>query len=267
MSDLFFVTVKLFGFFTQSLNILLILLLVSVAAGVLGARSLRMAASLVALAWLVLLGVIPIWDVLLRPLEDRFEAPATLGGIRPDGLIVLGGPLDAGMVAETRGSVTLNASAERMTKALALARWYPEMRVVFSGYAGELFTKGASEADIARHFFEEQGLDQDRFTYENESRNTYESALITRQLVAPKPGETWLLVTSAAHMPRAMGVFREVGWPVVPIPVDYRTPKRDSWLQFNIALGSAKADLAIREWIALWVYYLTDRSSSPFPAP
>jgi uncharacterized SAM-binding protein YcdF (DUF218 family) len=60
-------------------------------------------------------------------------------------------------------------------------------------------------------------------TFEANSRDTWENAVFTRDLVKPKPGETWLLVTSAWHMPRSVGIFRRLGFDVIPYPVAYRT--------------------------------------------
>jgi uncharacterized SAM-binding protein YcdF (DUF218 family) len=266
MLDVFFVLSKLFLFFTQSLHIVLLLLSGGVIAWAFGARALRNVLILASLALLILLGMVPIWDTVLRPLENRFPQP-TLAGLRPQGLIVVGGAFESGAVAETRGTVTLNDHAERMTKTLALARRFPEMRIVFTGYSGNLASDGASEAQIARRFFEEQGLGPDRLTYENRSRNTFENALYSRELVKPASGETWLLVTSAAHMPRSVGIFRQLNWPVIPVPVDYKTPKEHTELAFDIAEGSAKANFAIREWTGLIIYALTGRSTSAFPGP
>ena len=62
-----------------------------------------------------------------------------------------------------------------------------------------------------------------RLTLEDRSRNTIENAVYSKALAQPKPGERWLLVTSALHMPRAMGAFRQAGFAVEAYPVDYQT--------------------------------------------
>lgn len=265
MADLFFVVANIFQIATQSLHIVLLLMLGSAVAWALGARAWRNGLFVAALVGLTALGIVPLWNSMLQPLEDRFPQP-DLAGKTPDGLIVLGGSTDTGPVALTRGTVTLNDRAERMTKALALAKRYPTMRIVFTGFTGDIGFTGLSESDIARRFFEEQGIG-DRVTYEDRSRNTFENAVFSKELIKPREGETWLLLTSAAHMPRSVGVFREAGWSLVPYPVDYKTAYGTTVWKFNIAEGSGKANLAAHEWIGLLVYYITGRSDSLFPAP
>ncbi len=113
------------------------------------------------------------------------------------------------------------------------------------------------------------GVPAERITTEDRSRNTAENARFTMRLIAPKPGERWLLVTSAFHMPRAVGSFRAVGFPVIPYPVDYWTTDTD----FDLAPRSeavenlSRVDLAVKEWIGLAAYFTTDRVDTLFPAP
>ena len=78
-------------------------------------------------------------------------------------------------------------------------------------------------------------------------------------MAQPKPGETWLLVTSATHMRRSMGIARRIGWAMVPWPSDYDSA--DSTLQ---PLGFASHNMevmntALHEWIGLLVYSLRGR--------
>jgi uncharacterized SAM-binding protein YcdF (DUF218 family) len=93
--------------------------------------------------------------------------------------------------------------------------------------------------------------------------------VFTRDLVKPKPHERWLLVTSAHHMPRAVGAFRRAGFRIEAYPVDWRTRgTRDLATAFGTAAaGLARTDVAVREWAGLFAYWLTDRSSELFPAP
>jgi uncharacterized SAM-binding protein YcdF (DUF218 family) len=111
------------------------------------------------------------------------------------------------------------------------------------------------EAQIVRRFLAEQGIDPSRVIFEANSRNTYESAVMARDLVQSKPGQTWRLITSAHHMPRAHGVFQKAGWDVIPYPVSYRALP-----VFSIHERSRAAfDIAIREWLGIAVYRLTGR--------
>ena len=117
--------------------------------------------------------------------------------------------------------------------------------------------------------FESLGVPPGRITLENRSRNTAENAAYSKALAAPKPGERWLLVTSAAHMPRAIGAFREAGFPVEAYPVDYQT---NGWQDLRAVFGSLSGglrqmDTALHEWIGLVAYRLTGKSSALLPGP
>lgn len=262
---MFFYLSKILGFFVHPLHAVLALLVGALVAGWCGARALRSYALAASVLLLLLIGAAPVSDALLRPLEDRFEQPP-IDGLHPRGLIVLGGGFESGLVSQTRGGMSFNDRAERMTKTVELARRFPDMTIVFSGYSGKIVPHGASESEIARQFFEEQGIAPERILYENRSRNTFQNALFTKQLVNPKEGETWLLITSAFHMPRSVGIFRKIGWTVVPFPVDFKTPKGTDKVAFDVGEGGEKIHLALHEWVGLVAYYLSGKSTSLFPA-
>jgi uncharacterized SAM-binding protein YcdF (DUF218 family) len=263
---MFFVLSKVLEFFIHPLHLVLLLLVGTLVADWLGAVRLRRAGLITAVVFLVVIGVSWVPDALMRPLEDRFPQPS-LTGLYPTGAIVLSGAVGTGAVARTRETSTLNDRAERMTKAVELARRYPEMRIVFTGFSGSLAPEGPSEADVARRFFEEQGIDPARIVYEDRARNTFENAIFSKELAGPQRGETWLLVTSAFHMPRSVGIFRRVGWDVLPYPVDFHTPIGLGRFWFDVASESLDLDLAMHEWIGLLAYRLTGRTSSLFPGP
>jgi uncharacterized SAM-binding protein YcdF (DUF218 family) len=104
---------------------------------------------------------------------------------------------------------------------------------------------------------------------EGRARNTIENAIYAKQLARPKLGERWLLVTSAYHLPRAVGAFRKVGFPVEAYPVDWRTRGvRDLLRPFwSVGDGLRRVDTAVREWVGLAAYWMTGRSSELFPGP
>ena len=190
----------------------------------------------------------------------------TLGGA-PDGIVVLGGAVTAD-IAAARNDVALNEAAERMTATVELARRYPNARIIFSGGDGSL-VYGGNESDGALRLFERLGLPSGRVELEDQSRNTFENVLFSKRIAAPKPGERWLLVTSAYHVPRAMGMFRMADFPVEPYPVDWRTRGvEDTWRPFpSLAEGLRRTDTAVREWAGLVIYWLSGRSSELFPGP
>ncbi|WP_439578518.1 YdcF family protein [Elioraea sp.] len=208
----------------------------------------------------------PLAPWIVMPLEDRFARPAEPPS-RVDGVIALGGAVDQNLT-EARGLPALNGAAERMTEFVGLARRYPEARLVFTGGQGSLVHGGVTEADVARQVFTAMGLPETRVTYESAARNTWENAVFTHRLAVPQPGETWLLVTSASHMPRSVGAFRRAGWQVVPWPVNYRTgPGFAALYDAPFPERLHMVESGLREWLGLAVYRLLGRSDALFPSP
>lgn len=223
-----------------------------------------LAASIMLLA---VFGLSPAGNWLIYPLEQRFPGWDASRG-PPHGLVVLGGSIGPENSA-ARGEPALNESAERVTIVAALARKYPAARIVFSGGNGSLLAGGPSEAEFALRLFESFGIARERIILEADSRTTFENAVFTKKLLDPKPGERWLLVTSAHHMPRSVGVFRRADFAVEPHPVDWRTNgTADLFKPFgSLAAGLARTDAAAHEWAGLFVYWVTGRSSEFFPGP
>lgn len=264
---MFFLLSKIFEFFATPLNLAILMVALGVALGVTRYAIAGRALVAMAVLLLALVGFSPLPDLLAIPLESRFPAPPA-DGPAPDGIIVLGGSVDETLSA-AHDSVALNDSAERLTAPLALKRRYPSARLVFTGGSAALGGATHTEAETVARFWRETGLDQGDAIYEDRSRNTYENAIATRDLVKPKPGERWLLVTSAMHMPRAVGIFRRAGFPVVAYPVDYRaTDALRNWSPPRHASGNFQlAEAAIHEWVGLAAYRLTGKTDALFPAP
>jgi uncharacterized SAM-binding protein YcdF (DUF218 family) len=205
---------------------------------------------------LVALAVFPIAAWLALPLEDRYPSPPPPDHV--DGIVVLGGAID-GPLSAARGQPVISEAAERLTATVALARRYPEARILFSGGEGTLLPQGHAEADASIAFFTGIGVPRPRLVIENRARNTWENAIYSRALAQPKPGETWLLVTSASHMPRALGCFRKLGWEVLPWPVDYRTDPGRIVLGFAFGEQLVALNLVIKEWAGLAAYWAIGR--------
>ncbi|MDR3517780.1 MAG: YdcF family protein [Azospirillaceae bacterium] len=209
------------------------------------------------------LAVLPIGSWAIAPLQDRFP-PQEPGHI--DGILVLGGSADELASAE-RGEPVLTGEVGRLTEALALARRHPEARLVFSGGSGRLVDSGTAEARVAAQVWARLGVDLGTVTFEDHSRNSYENMVMTRDLVQPKPGAVWVLVTSAFHMPRAMGIVRRIGWDVVPHATDYRTGTASLLPAVDLRNQLVLLSLASREWAGLIAYRLMDRTDALWPKP
>ncbi|WP_029004514.1 YdcF family protein [Azorhizobium doebereinerae] len=265
--DSFFTLSKLGWLLTAPSNLLVFGLVVGVLLRVADVR--RPAFALVALATLgiVVFGFSPAANFLVSPLEERFP-PYVDDGRPVDGIILLGGA-EMPAVALARGMPAINDAGERMIAFAMLARTHPQARLVFSGGSADLEPGAGPEADAVRLALRDLGVDLARVTFERRARNTAENAAFTRALVEPAPGARWLLVTSAFHMPRAVGCFRAVGFPVTAYPVDYRTvsPKALDGPFLRVAQGLDLTDFAAKEWLGLLAYYLTGRIPVLFPAP
>jgi uncharacterized SAM-binding protein YcdF (DUF218 family) len=264
---MFFILSKVLGFFALPSNLLITIGLVGLV--LLLTRSRRLASWLVvtSLVLLALFGLSPLGNLLMLPLEERFP-PWDASHGAPDGVIVLGGVI-AEDVSAARGAVALNESAERVTVAAELARRYPKLRIIFSGGTNALlFDKGA-EAGFAVRQLEDLGVARERIVAEEQSRNTVENAVFSRLIANPQPGQRWLLLTSAFHMPRAIAVFRAAGFPVEAYPVDWRTTGPMDLVRPypSVSEGLRRTDVAVREWIGLLLYRLTGKTAELFPGP
>ena len=212
---------------------------------------------------LLIAAVLPIAGWITQPLEDRF--PALDPPARADGVIVLGGATRPTITA-ARGRASVGANVERLITFTTIAKRYPEARLLFLGGSNRIGGEPLGLADVARTLLADMGLDVGRVIFEGESKNTYQNALYGRDLVHPEPGEVWILITSARHMPRAVGVFRRLGWPVVAYPVGYTTGGGFS-LGFRLAGGLNGLSSAAKEWVGLFVYRLLGRTTAFFPGP
>jgi uncharacterized SAM-binding protein YcdF (DUF218 family) len=198
---------------------------------------------------------VPLGEWALNKLENQY--PRGPWPARVDGVLELGGGLSPSIFL-TRHLPGAQLGEPRMVATFELARRYPKARIVFSGGSGD--AGGVPETFAAREIFNQLGLPLSRISFEDRARDTWENFLYARPLAKPKPGEVWLLVTSAYHMPRAMAVARAQGWSVRPWPSDYLTMPRTGLLRFSPDPDLSELDLAAHEWVGLWAYRLTDRA-------
>jgi uncharacterized SAM-binding protein YcdF (DUF218 family) len=244
-----------------------LLILGALVGAVFAARRGARLAAIGCLLALLLIGAAPLGALLIGPLENRFPSPhADLPA--PYGFVVLGGAIDDDL-SRARGQTTFDEGAERLTEAAILARRYPAARIVYSGGSSSMLGRPSSEAEQARSLLVAMGVDAQSITLETRSRNTDENARFTAAIVHPQPDQRWLIVTSAYHMPRAMGLFRKAGFNAVADPVDYRTAGgRADWRpNSNLPHGLVLFDLAVHEWIGLVAYRLSGRIDAILPAP
>ena len=219
-----------------------------------------------AMVMIVFLNVVPVGSWLMVNIENRFppvrELPAKV-----DGVIVLGGLFKA-QLTKQYGTIGLNSAADRLWAGLELARTYPDARVIFTGGNSFPFADVPGEAELAERAYKVAGLTGPRMIYENKARNTRENALFSQKLADPKPGEIWLLVTSAAHMPRAYGTFSAIGWKVTPYPVDFNVGGEvDPLVNFNMLRQMSYLNQAMHEIAGMAYYHWRGWTDVIFPKP
>lgn len=264
---MFFFFSKLIWTFLQPTSLIGLFLVISVVSGLLSWRRVSLAAAVIALVPLAIFGWTTAGALVLAPLEAQFSKPGQLPD-QVDGIIVLGGAFEGG-INRTRGGYELNAAADRMTEGAILALRYPNARLLVTGGSGTIIHERAGDGDTATRFFVQLGIARERLIMEADSRNTDENARFSKDLVQPADGETWILVTSAYHMPRSIGIFRKAGWPVIAWPTDYQTAGDEGVaLCRESALRCLKqSNDGIREWVGLLAYWLTGKTDTLFPVP
>ena len=223
---------------------------------------------MISLSGFVIFGFSPLGNAMLLPLEERFPRPETISEGRYAGIIMLGG-FENGNISRERKTLALNEAAERLSETVRLARRLPQTRVIFSGGAGSVLLEARDARAAVESYLRDVGILAERLVLESQSRNTWENAVFLKILLKPAANQQFLLVTSAWHMPRAIGVFRRAGFRVVAYPVDYRVQGPADLLRpfSTLHAGLRRVDRAAKEWIGLVGYWLSDRSTAPFPRP
>lgn len=205
-------------------------------------------------------------NALMHSLENESPAPDYQASLAAyTGVVVLGGALAPSGLWQRPGQIALNGAAERMVVPVGLMQRNPHLRLLFTGGEGDLFLNELSEADRAKIFFDSVGVDASRVVYESASRTTYENAVLSARLPGIDIRKPWLLLTTAAHMPRALAAFRKTGWNVTPYSVDYRTTSTTDWANlgdwndFSFVEGPSMWHYALHEIIGYWAYRLAGR--------
>jgi len=209
---------------------------------------------------LVCLMVLPVDQVLSRPLENQYpRRPPPPAHV--DGIVILDNSANAQVFA-TRHVQGPNAGVIRILAGADLARRYPSATLIYSGTAGGTPGQRAAELAAVQNVFALTGIAPGRITFERTSRDTGENLANSMKLVHPGKDQTWILVTSAIHMPRAMAIARKLGWKMVPWPSDYiSTPTGRGYRIAYPSEGLMDVDRALHEWIGLLFYRLTGRAS------
>ncbi len=214
---------------------------------------------------MLVISIYPIGHWMLMPLETRFETNPKLPE-HIDGIIVLSGSENT-LTANHWQQTEFGATVDRNLAFLALGYQYPEAKMVFTGGTGNLMNQHLKQADVAKQLYIDLNFDISRIQFETQARNTAENAKLTKQLIQPKADEVWLLVTTAWHMPRSVGLFCKLDWSVTPYPVDHWTlPDSVSAIPvWSFTRHLQILDMATKEWLGLLSYYLLGKTPALLP--
>ena len=213
----------------------------------------------------LIIAIFPIGQWLLFPLEYKYK------NIKPlpdniDGIIVLSGSENIDK-SQKWNSVELGDGAERNLMFIKLLNKYNNTINIFTGGSGLLLDQKKSQADVAKQLYIDQGVDTKKIIFEKKSRNTYENAIFTKKIINPKKDSKWILITSAWHMPRAVGVFCKAGWNIIPVAVDHITlPNYEYHINIDFATHIKELNIAIKEWIGIVAYTLTNKINNATPS-
>lgn len=191
----------------------------------------------------------------LASLERQYP-PVPLERIPESGCaILLGGAVAAGL--HPRVDPEFNNAMDRVYKAAQLYRVGKARHLIVTAGNQPWSESPTSEAELIREVLVEWGVPEDTILLDGKSRNTRENAVNTKELVDSIGCNDALLVTSAAHMPRALGAFRTVGIPAMPVSTDVRVADsgRLTLLDFvPDAASLAMTSDALREWMGRAYY-------------
>jgi len=263
---MFFTLSKIFWTIAQPLNAICLLLILGGLIWVIFSKKVGRFFMTMGVTALVIFGVLPVGPALMVWLERQYPAPDTLPE-KIDGIIVLGGALES-YLSKANQQVAANDNVERLICFQDLAQKYPDAKLVYSSGAGDILNPDAMEGDDARAYFKITGLGRD-IIYEEKSRNTYENALYTKELMQPDASENWVVISSAYHMPRAIGIFAKQAWDVIPFACDRRTNGQysDIFRRLPSVTGNfAMLNIALKEITGTFIYYVTGKTAFIVPA-
>ncbi len=255
---MFFELSKIFWTLAQPANFLFVLLALTVILLWVRPRFGRVIMTiLVVCAWLA--AALPIGEYYIRQIENTYPIPELPAHV--DGIILLGGFVWS-EGSEVRQQIQTDNKADRYLAFAKLAQKYPDAKLVFTGGSGNPLRQDVREADYVRQLWADMGYDPARVIWERESRNTFENAVNSKKLVQPQPGQTWLLVTSAMHMPRSVAIFTKQDWAVVPYPVDFISTNGSLWqYEFSVTDNLWRLATALKEIIGRKAYQLTGKAA------
>ncbi len=264
MDNIFFVLSKLLWLLIRPENLIIIALAIVILLFFLKKDELAKKYLYITSTMIFFIAIFPIGSWLLYPLETHFPTKPDLPK-QVDGIILLGGSFLPSN-SEAWNKVQTNSFADRIHDFLALIHRYPNAKAIFTGGSASVLNAHQTEAYFAEKLFTNIGIKKGRIEFEDRARNTYENILYSKKIAQPQANETWVVITTAFHLPRTIGIFCQQQWPVIPYPADFHTnPKGLFSLTLNLSAHLNTLNYAIHEWIGLVAYFLTGKTTSLLP--
>jgi uncharacterized SAM-binding protein YcdF (DUF218 family) len=252
--DLFFYSAKILGWFLKIDNLLVLGVVFTIYLFWSRRTKLAKRATIALALSLALFSNLGLSYAALRTLEQKYPIPTISCKEGYEGVIVLGGGINPGLIAQERNQPQLNAAGDRTTKALELLKKCSGFKVLYSTFSGSLNPEGMSESESAQLFFREHGISESRTIFENESRNTFENAKFSTKFA--QAGKRWILVTSASHMPRAIATFERFDWNVTAYPVDFHAESQGNYFSWSRSRGIENWNMFIHEIGGSFIYLM-----------
>ncbi len=170
--------------------------------------------------------------------------------------ILLGGSLRS--YDQEFGRPVYSQSVDRLLQTIALYKSGKVKKILLSGGSGSVTRPEEKESEIILKVLLQTGIPEEDIIIENTSRNTYENAVYTTEILNRLyPGGTFLLITSSFHMRRSLACFEKTGLKTIIFPVDPRahshvyTPENSVFPHANALL---MWDALIHEWMGIVSY-------------
>jgi uncharacterized SAM-binding protein YcdF (DUF218 family) len=183
---------------------------------------------------------------------DQIQQPYDIG-------ILLGGYSNS-QIRPNHDRFNFSNRGNRFMNAYQLYKTGKVKKLLLTGGSGDILQKNPSEGEEMRKFLLNIGVPESDIIVEGGSRNTWENAVFSKQILDEiHPNERYLLITSAWHMRRSIGCFEKAGVVFTPFSVDFLS-ERDRWAPENCLvpdrIGFYLWEMMIKEWVGCIMYRL-----------
>lgn len=242
------------------LNTIVILFIFSFVSSIINLNLISKFLKILGLLFFIIFGILPTGSYLNYILEkDFFYNNELSSDIK--GMVILSGATNPYLTKEHQ-KVSLGGSVERLTESIQIIKNNPSIKIIFSGGPAYINHPNLNDSDSAKIFFSQMGVDISKIIFEDNSRNTYENILFSKEIAKPKIDEKWIVITSASHMRRTINVSNKLNWKLIPYPTDFNVGKKFKFnISYNFLQNFNHSNKAVHEWVGLVYYYLLGKTN------